>query len=489
MTTNLIDSLETFFNPSSVAVIGASNSFGTWGFGIMGRVSGGADTRKIYPVNNKASEIMGIKAYKSVTEIPDPIDLAVIVVPALHVPGVMQECADKGVKTAIVISSGFAEVDQSGRDMQYQMVEIATQSGMRFAGPNSLGHLNPSARFSTLAWLSGIRSGSMGFISQSGTYGERILRGGTSAGIGCSKFIASGNEANLRLEDYVEYLAQDKDTSVIAAYVEGIRDGRRFFTIAKEVTKKKPILIMKSGRTQEAAAAAKSHTSALAGSDAIHEAMFKQAGVIRVEDEDELFDAVALLVHVPLPRGRRIGILTEGGGIGVVATDACVLEGLKLAALAPSTIDRMSSLLTSYWSHGNPADMTDAGGRNQAVIPCLEAMMDDDNVDMVMMIGGLGTGGILSSMFKIPSRMKDMVDQFLETMEKDEENSLDNIKERVDRLQKPLVFCEIMRREDAPEPKIFDALRKKGIPVYQSPRRAARALSHLVWYKEYLDAK
>ena len=329
------------------------------------------------------------------------------------------------------------------------------------------------------------KEGPIGFISQSGTYGERLVNTALAAGLGFSKFISSGNEADLHLEDYLECLAQDEDTQIIALYVEGLREGRRFFNLAKEITRKKPIVVLKSGRTEGSARAAMSHTSALSGSDIVYDAAFRQAGVARVEDDDQLFDITTALLQLPLPRGNRVGILTEGGGIGVMAAEACERAGLKIPRLSPSTMDRLNSILPSRWSHGNPVDMTDVITSGKLVtFSCLQAVMEDENVDVAMVIGGLGVETYFGFFMTSPS---EKLAQLADLLAEEERKIPDLINELTEKLQKPVMAVKLIP-EAISEPEIYESLRKKGIPVYPNPQRAAIALSYLVQRYEYLES-
>jgi acyl-CoA synthetase (NDP forming) len=482
--TSLAEQFGYIFNPRSVAIIGASNTFGTWGFGILNRVLASSVPRKIYPVNKNLSEIRGMKVYSSVTEIPDPVDFAVIAIPARHVPGVMQQCVEKGVKAAIVISSGFSEVDQQGAELEQEVVRIARQGGIRFVGPNCMGHFDAHSDFSTLGFIGRVREGPIGFISQSGTFGTHMIRNGLEMGVGFSKFVGSGNEADLHLEDYVEYLAQDEDTRVIAAYIEGLREGQRFFQLAKQITRKKPIVVLKSGKTRGGTRAAKSHTAALAGSDAVFDSMCKQAGIIRVKDDDELFDVVVALLHLPLPAGRRVGVLTEGGGIGVVAADACEEAGLELASFSPATFDKLNSILPDRWSHGNPVDTVAA---EFVTLPCLWAILEDENVDAAMLIGGVGTAANLATLSRPPDWIKELLDKFIQEREEEELKGLDTAIELMHKLRKPMVITTLLT-ETIKSTRIFKKLQENGLQIYPSPERAARVLSHIAWYNEYLSS-
>jgi acyl-CoA synthetase (NDP forming) len=446
----------------------------------MRRLLGGAK-RKIYPVNLTAPEVLGIKAYDSVVNVPGSIDLAVIAVSARQSPMVIGECVGKGVKAAVIISGGFAEIGEQGGKLEADVVKVARQGGLCFIGPNSMGHADTFSQLSTFAWTGGIAPGPVALISQSGNMGHRIIRSGMGLGIGFSKCISTGNEADLRLEDYLEYLAQDENTTLITAYIEGLREGRRFFQLAREITLSKPIVVVKAGGTKQSAKAVKSHTATLAGSNTVYAAAFKQAGVIRADDDDELCDVVAALLNQPLPRGNRVGILTIGGGLGVVAAEACEREGLDIAMLAPSTIEKLDACLPPRWSHGNPVDMAGTSlVENLAVIfPCLWALMEDENIDAVLLQAPVGTPTKrLSSMFN-----RKEIRAFREA----EENNLSLLSQRVREYGKP-VFLVRPAVEFATEPEVVSVFHREGIPIYPSPRRAARVLNHLAWYRRYLDA-
>jgi len=467
------------FAPDSVALIGASNTRGSWGYGIMRHLLTSAK-RKIYPVNPTAKEILGIPAYDSVVNIPGVVDLAVIAVSAPKVPQVMQQCVQKGVKTALVVSGGFAETGEQGSKLESELIKIAREGGIRFIGPNTMGHADTSSKLCTLAWIGEITPGPVALISQSGNMGHRILQNGMSLGIGFSKFVSVGNEADLHLEDYLEYLAQDKKTKVITAYIEGLREGRRFLKLARETTINKPIVAIKAGRTKESARAIRSHTANLAGSDAVYEAAFKQAGVIRVEDDDELCDVVTALLYQPLPRTNRVGILTIGGGLGVVAAEASEREGLEVAKLTSSTIEKLNACLPPRWSHGNPVDMAGISlAENPTVFSALWALMEDENVDAILLQAPVGISTKrLSAAFN-----REEIRAFRES----ERDNLDILRQRVPKHGKPILMVK-PAVEFASDPQVSSLLRRERLPVYSTPRRAARVLNHLAWYRRYLDA-
>ena len=309
---NLKQQLDYLFNPRSVAVIGASNIFGKWGFNILGRLLSCKCDRQIYAINNKDPEVLGLKAYKSLVDVPGSVDLAVITVPFQDLHQAMHDCVQKGVKIAILISSGLAETGDEGARIEQEVVEIARQGGIRVVGPNCLGNFDAFSNFYTVPFLPKVKRGNVALISQSGNSSQSVLNHGLEMGLGFSKFISSGNEADLRLEDYLEYPAQDDKTDIILGYVKGLREGRRFLELAKRITRGKPVIIMKAGRSDVGAKAARSHSAALAGSDEVLNAAFKQCGVIRVEELTELIDVAVALLGQPLPRGRRIGVLADG---------------------------------------------------------------------------------------------------------------------------------------------------------------------------------
>ena len=374
-------------NPSPSSAPPASP--GKWGFGVFSRLLLSHADRQLYPVNRQAAEVLGVRAYPDVGSIPGPVELAVIAVPPPAVPQVMRECAAKGVKAAVVITAGFGETGDEGKALENDVLAIARDAGLRFVGPNCMGHFSTASNLHTFGGES-VREGAIACVSQSGNFGGYMLRRGNDMGVGFSKFVSTGNEADLHFEDYVEYLASDEQTKVITGYVEGLREPRRFFSLASEVTKRKPIVLIKVGRTSEGAKAAWSHTAALSGEDAVYDAALRQCGVIRVDEVDEMFDVAIALIGQPRPRGRRVGILTGGGGFGVVATDACVKFGLEVPPLLPQTLETLNSRMPDRWSHANPVDMV---GTNDLSYFCLGTLLKAENIDAVLGVSCVGYPG------------------------------------------------------------------------------------------------
>ncbi len=474
--------LDYLFNPGSVALIGASNNLAKWGFHILSLLIA-KDGRHIYPVNRNGNEIQGLKAYQSVSQVPGPVDLAVITVPFIEVPAAMEDCARKGVKVAVVISGGFAETGGEGAGIQREVVEIARRAGIRFVGPNCMGHFDTSADFFTVPYLPPVSKGPLALIAQSGNTSQSIVYLACELGLGFSKYVSSGNEADLHFEDYMEYLARDDETKIILGYIEGLKEGRRFFKLARELTRKKPVVIMKAGRTEAGARAARSHTAALAGSDVVCEAALKQSGVIRVEEVNELIDVALVLLGQPLPRGRRVGVLSAGGGAAVIAADALMRQHLELPQLSPGTIDKLNSLLPSRWSHVNPVET----GGDPFSYACLWALMEDENVDAAFVIGGGGVTGSYAKWVSLPASVSNQIEQYLEEAEVGELNDVDKSMESMKKYQKPIIFANM----GVPTPrkgKVYEKLQKEYIIPFLTPERAAKALSHLVQYSEYLRA-
>ncbi len=470
------------FDANSIAVIGAKAAMGTWGYDAIRAAveSAKAKTgRQVYAVNPNEAEVLGLKTYKSIVDIPNPVELAVIVVPAAIVPQIFRQCADKGVKTAVIISAGFAEVDADGAKLQAEVKQIAQEGGIRFTGPNCNGHADFYTHIASIGVADRIPAGPMSLLSQSGTLGLSILQMAAGRGIGFSKFVSTGNEADLRLEDFLEYLAHDDNTRLIALYIEGLREGRRFFNLAKEITRQKPIIVVKSGTTGAAAKAARSHTGALAGSDIIYTAAFKQAGVIRVEDEEEMCDTAIALDRLPLPRGNRVGILTIGGGFGVVTAEDCEKEGLEISTLEPQTIKKMSAILPSRWVPGNPVDLVGIrmAGPDNTGAKCLQYLLEDKNVDAVI--------SLLPPMFIPPSMTGMLKPEKLKTMLVEAEKSQAKLYEQLKEYDKPLVY---IKRWNVPAEPGTDPQPKIMIPEYGHPRRAARVLRYLAGYRRYLES-
>jgi acyl-CoA synthetase (NDP forming) len=466
------------FDAESIAVIGANDIVGSWGYDALRTAI--ASGRPTFAVNPNIPQILGLATFKSVLDIPGLVDLAVIVVPAAIVPAVMRQCAHKRVPAAVIISAGFAEVDEAGERLQQEVVDVARQGGIRFVGPNCLGHTNAHNLVGSAGVGGRAQAGPLAVIAQSGTLGASIAMNAAAHGIGISKFVSSGNEASLHLEDYLEYLATDKDTQIVAAYIEGLREGRRFFNLARQVSRRKPILVIKTGTTERSSQAAKSHTGALAGSDVVYAAAFKQSGVIRASDEEELCDVAVALLNQPLPRGNSVGILTMGGGFGVVTAEACEKEGLRIATLSQTSMEKLNAILPSRWSHSNPVDLVGIKhmGEDTTVMSCLNILMEDPDVDIVVSL-------LPPAAPMIPPGGGFTAEQF-GNIQFENSKRLDLLNEQVEKTGKPIFLLRRFMPQQQGGSR-SNAGGKRQIPEYSNTLRVARVLRQLVAYRAYLD--
>ena len=372
------DILDALFAPKSIAVIGASNREGSVGHAVFTNILLNEYQGTVYPVNPKDRSVGGVRAYSSIGDLPESVDLAVVVVPASAVPSVTEQCGKKGTKGLIVISAGFKEVGEDGASLEHQVYTIAQKYSMRLVGPNCLGAINtdPSVRLNASFASQMPLQGSIAFASQSGALGEAVIDYAAGESIGFSKFISVGNKADVNENDVLEYLGADPQTKVILLYIEDIIDGRKFVDTVARVTEKKPIIAVKAGVSPEGAKAASSHTGALAGSDEAYNAILRQSGVIRVESIIDLFDYARAFAKQPTPRGNRVAIITNGGGPGIMATDASVRYGLQISQLSETTKAKLRAGLPKEASVNNPIDLIgDAQADRYAL--ALEAMQDE----------------------------------------------------------------------------------------------------------------
>lgn len=380
-----LQNLDYLFGPRSIAFVGATQAKVKWGFIVFNNLLSGGFTGTVYPVNPGHEEIMGLKCYASVRDIPGEIDLAVLTIPARGVLKTIDDCAAKGVKAALVITAGFSELGAEGLALQEEMVRKAEEAGMILAGPNGQGACCPTNDFYCWMPLFFPPAGGVGAISQSGNILNMLIGEVLDAGFGVSKGVSSGNEAMVKTEDYLRYLADDEDTDVIVAYIEGIEDGRRFLELSREASLKKPIVVLKGGRSSAGKSAATSHTGALAVESSLFETACRQAGLVLADSIKQAGIIASSFVNRPLPSGKRIAIVTGGGGLGVIAADACTDAGLEIVGLSDETLGRIGKLLPDYWVPGNPVDLV-AGLDLSVIKPIIETLLTCGEVDAVMFI-------------------------------------------------------------------------------------------------------
>ncbi len=467
MEAEITEQLRPFFDPKAVAIIGATNKKGKVGNVIFENFKlnreKGVFKGEIYPVNPKLDEIEGYRVYHSVGELPDGVDLAVVSIPARFVPQTMKEIAEKGIKSVIIITGGFGELGEEGKRMEREIYEIAKAKGIRVIGPNCVGVYVPDTGVDTVFLpenkMDRPKSGPIAFVSQSGAFAAAMLDWAAGEDIGIGKMVSYGNKIDVDDADLMDYFIHDDEINVVTFYIEGVKDGRKFMEAAKRITKVKPVIALKSGRSEYGARAASSHTGSLAGQDVIYDAVFKQTGIIRAEDFEHMFDLAKAFAQLKdkLPRGDRIGIITDGGGAGVMASDAVAKFGLKMAELSEETINFLRERFPPHAVVGNPTDVvgdTDAERYRLA----LEAFTKDPNVDAILVI----------VLFQVP---------LLE-----EEKVIDIIADYQKRSDKPIVAVAMGGEKTERYAKMLE---ERGVPVYPTPERGVRALQGLVKYSSY----
>jgi acetate---CoA ligase (ADP-forming) len=454
------ESLDPLFRPRSIAVIGASRTPGTVGYEIVHNLLTEGFTGALYPVNPKATSVHSVPAYRSVSDIPGEIDIAIITVPKELALAVAEECGARGVRALIVITAGFKEVGPAGLEREQQLLAIAQKYGMRMIGPNCLGVVSTAADVRMNATFAPIMppAGPVSFMSQSGAMGVTILDYAAEYGIGVHHFVSVGNKADVSGNDLIQYWADDPATRVILMYLENFGNPRHFTRIAREVTKVKPIIAVKAGRTAAGARAASSHTGALAGLDSATDALLAQCGVIRVDTVGELFDLAMAFGHLPVPKGNRVAVVTNAGGPGIIITDACEARGLSVAELSEETQARLRQHLPEEASVRNPVDMI-ASATPESYRIALEAVLADPNIDAAI------------AAFVPPLRVR----------QQDVARSI--VAARQTHPEKPMLAV-LMGRAGLPEGRAD--LRDAGIPAYIFPESAARSLAAMHRYGEWV---
>jgi len=451
--------LDSLFSPKSIAVIGASNRQGSVGRAAFTNILLNEYTGTVYPVNPKEHSISGVRAYPSVLDLPETVDLAVVIVPAPIVPRIVEESGKKGVKGLVIISAGFKEVGPDGAELERQVFSIAQKYSMRMIGPNCLGVINadPTVRLNA-SFASGMPvEGSIAFASQSGALGEAVLDYASGENIGFSKFISMGNKADVNENDILEYLRTDPMTKVILLYLEDIIDGRKFVDTVSRVTEEKPIIAVKAGVSPEGAKAASSHTGALAGSDEAYNAILKQSGVIRVESIIDLFDYARAFAKQPLPKGNRVAIITNGGGPGIMATDASVRYGLKIAQFSDATKNKLRSGLPKEASVNNPIDLIGDAQADRYELAL--GALNDDNVDCGLAL-------------LTPQAMVDL------------KKVAETIAANGPKSGKTILASMLGLGDVTPA---VGVLESNGVPNYSFPESAVRALAAMSEYKRWID--
>ena len=442
-------SLEKFFKPKSIAVVGASRNSTKIGHAALKNILISDYSCKVYPINPHEKTILGVKCYKKLANVPDKIDLVLVSVPAPIVPQIMHECVQKKVEYAIIISSGFSEA--GNYVLEEEVRKIVEKSDMRVLGPNTMGYKNASDGLDASFVFGVPRKGNLSLISQSGALGIGMIYLANSEFVGVSKIIGVGNKIDIDDDDLIEYFAEDSETKVIGLYIESVKDGRAFMNAIKKCNK--PVLVVKAGRSKAGARATASHTGSMAGSDEIYSAAIKQAGGIRCRDIVELFDMARALAGQPPAQGNRIGIITNGGGLGILLTDACEANGLTIPKLSKKTYKKIDKILPDLVKPNNPVDLVaDAGFYRYEA--CTRILLEDPNID----------GVIVASVHGGYARPREFTGAILKM-----------IRERKlhEAYRKPILATWVGGREF--EDLVWD-LKSAGVPIYPSSWRTARSM-------------
>jgi len=401
---NFTSNLEAIFNPGSVAIIGASSKFGKWGQMILSNILAGRFQGDIFPVNPKDREIYGLPAYSSILDIEGHVDMAFVMTPAGTVPRVLEECGQKGVKGVVLITSGFSETDDAGKRLEREVVDICRKRGLTLVGPNTMGIICPYSGLFATASHTRPREGSVALVAQSGNLGVQLIHWAAKQGIGVSLFVGSGNEGMITCTDYLEFLENDPHTGIIILYLETVGEGNRFLEVARRVNLKKPLIVLKGGRTEAGRTAAVSHTGSMSGEDWVFRAACRQAGILNVGVPSELLDLSAGFSSLPLPKGDRVGIVTLGGGWGVVTSDRCNEKGLVIPEIPDTIIEAIGKYLPPFWSKGNPVDLV---GTNDFEVPiaAVEELLKWDGIDAVISLGIVGRFELARPWWNRPARL------------------------------------------------------------------------------------
>jgi len=452
--------LDKIFNPKSIAVIGASDEEGSVGYTLMKNLTELRYKGKVYPVNIYKPEILGFKAYQTVDQLPQTVDLAIIATPAKTVPEVVEQCGKAGIIGIIIISAGFKEVGPEGKALEDRILEIKKKYNLRIIGPNCLGIIRPSIHLNATFGTKMPKPGNVAFISQSGALCTAILDWAIYQNIGFSNFVSVGSMIDVDFGDLIDYFGTDPKTRSILMYIEGITNAREFMSAARHFARTKPIIVVKAGKFGESAKAAASHTGSLTGEDVTYDAAFKRAGIVRVEEIADLFNSAEVLGMQPLPRGPNLAIVTNAGGPGVMATDALIARGGKLAKLSQKTMETLNRILPHYWSRGNPIDILgDAkADRYKAVV---EACLDDENLDGLLIIytpqGVANPAEIAKSIVEL----------------------------RKNRGPYKTVLTSFMGHEEVEEAnRIFN---ENNVPTYSTPEQGVKTYLHMYQYKRNLE--
>ena len=456
--------LNDILNPKSVALIGASRNPTSFSYTYLSIMKNYGYRGNIYPINPRAEAVLDLKCYPSILDVPDEIDLAIVVTARQIAAASVEECVEKGVKGIMLLTGGFAELDDAGRAAQDEFARQAKEKGIRVIGPNTLGFFSAPAKFDGL--LSGyIREGSIGLVGQSGNLTRSLAFPGIKRGLGFRYIIGLGNQADVQFHEVVRYLREDENVNAIGLHIEGVNEGRKFLDEVAEATKLKPVVVMKTGRTEQGARVISSHTASLAGQDEVFDAAFKQCGALRVESAVEFSSLLLALSHGKLPKGNRVGVLSEGGGDCALTADACTLSGLDLPTFSPKHQERLKGIVPEIGQVTNPVDLA----MWEKIPEVAEIMLEGDEIDGLIVVGGFAGWDFLN-----PNVAPEV------------EASAEKMAALVATTDKPLLIYTYYSYADS---KSFDTLRENRVPLFMDHHDAVNTMAGLVRYARYKTTK
>ncbi len=450
--------LDSFFTPKNIAVVGASRDPHKLGYGVLRNLIKYKFKGDIYPVNKHASEIAGLSCYPSVLDLPHSVDLAVIVVPSEYVVSVLEDCGKKDIHHAIIVSGGFSETGEEGSRLEKELLRVAEKYDIRLIGPNCIGTIDTHAPLNSTFVVGMPEQGDIGFISQSGAMVAAVIDWATGAGVGFSRIVSLGNQIDVTETEMIELIGNDRETNVVTAYAEGISDGKQFLNLASGLSRKKPFVVLKGGRSEKGARAVTSHTGALAGSEVAYSAAFRKTGALEAKTMEEMFDWARALAWQPLPKGNRVAVLTNAGGPAILAVDAIEKAGLELSPLTNETRSYLKSRLPKAASFENPVDVL-AGSGPAIYTLALEALLTDETVDAVVVIQAPQDWFIPASLAEV-------------------------VAETAGLHQKP-VIASIMGKASVDD--ALTILHKRRIPNVAFPERAASILKAMADRRDWLE--
>jgi len=484
------DAIGAIFYPKSIVFIGASAQMGKWGHMLLSNTISGGYEGEIFLVNPGVETIAGRKTYAKVTDIPEPVDLAVVTIPAAGVLGLIPQLKEKGIGNMLLITSGFGETGTEGKKLEDRLVRDARQAGILILGPNTMGICNPHINFYCTGFPAKPRAGSTTMVSQSGNMGVQLLAFAEQQGIGIRGFCGSGNEAMMCIEDYLDGLEVDTLTRTAVLYVESVKNGRRFFEGARRVGRKKPIVLLKGGQSQAGKRAAASHTGALTTDSRVFDAVCRQAGIVKVDQPMALLDLGAAFSSLPLPKGNRAAIMTLGGGWGVVTADLCAQFGLDVTELSPDIIKDIDEFLPPYWSRSNPIDLV---GERDPAIPrtVLELLLKWDGCDAVINLGIIGRLQVLKShgesvLKADPTYSLEFIEKIHRDFKNFEANYIAWIIELMEKYKKPVFGVSMLPDEKHQTVYPHKKHTLKAV-FFPTPERAVGAFAKMVEYQKFLS--